>query len=678
MDTSELINRVRESILEFGQTPFSDKLILNRLNHFGELAYNYMASSVEDYTEELEIPVEASGDGQVQEVRVPARIHNYRIDKVYYWLDSVKVWQELPRLNLMNFYEKQQLDATYSLPEYYTTRRDILLVSPTTGNYKLKVLYTPKYLPLSINAGIITYVGGDLVQLDTVPEELVANSSSHWNVFTIAGINGNVKGIWQYTNDGSSYVQLQPNVLGEYQGFDVVPYSNADITSEVSRTNAYDNRLKIRLGVVPSEWVTGEHLELDGIQGGSYVSSFLYETYLSDLEGALEGSWPYVTPDIQIPSYPPTVYQITAIDRELGDVTLEPVGNTDADTYPRIFRNGYYNMIPRNPGTQRFILEGATEVEIVGADGVTTLVDQYTVELSAAGFETQRFQATRISEDGWFIAAILPSGYSGLDSMVPNYYAHALEAPRYTNVAILDPDDLEGTPLFTGGLTYADGHPTSGSVLLAVDANGVTMEHQFTSAEHEEDGFPLETIRITLTDSHSTGSPQESIVYTHAQVTDAERLQLGVLLPACYGSAFVQNVAEGSDNTVAFLERRRWAAEFPMVGHTRVHYKSFNSRYFDQLADTATAQLAEPIIAGDVVCYGVGVPTDSFLGDVSTYLVEATSLSLKNSLHEGTELLFESLRSHWTAVRAYGSMGKRTDTKLVRSRVQLKTRRGRR
>jgi len=228
--------------------------------------------------------------------------------------------------------------------------------------------------------------------------------------------------------------------------------------------------------------------------------------------------------------------------------------------------------------------------------------------------------------------------------------------------------------LFEGSIVIEDS-PEAGGILVCVDEDGVIVPHEFTSQEHEDLGFPSTKIRVTLKDSHGTGSSlQPDLQYTQAIVSDAHRLQLSFPVGAFYMEAKAQSTGEGTDASYALFNRRQWAAEFPQVSFTRVHVGTPSAQFHD-LYDRDEDLTVEPVKKGDIISYGIGVPTDALLGDVSTFLVEATALALQNSLKEGTELLYESLRSHWTAVRSYGSMGKRTETKVKRSRIQLKTRR---
>lgn len=610
--TNDLIKSVRNLLLEYSETVLTDEVILDRMTHFDNYAYQYLSING-DLTE---FWVDVTLEPRAHCVPLPRIVHNLRIDKVYYNLNGV--WVPLRKETQTKVFEKLYLKAPAGYPYIWAqVGRGDLVISPVSKTVQLRVFFVPDALPLAKADGVVVDVDANELTLELMGDTLTEKSLGNFPLCSIWTDTGDLCGHWTYKLNGNQLELVAANVV---KCMDRMVYAPKFCYVEQATKTPTGYLLTVSDS---SHLKVGDYLETKRVNGGVYVSEYLYEHKAQDLVDTLNGSVKEY-PDATLPFMGNLVFKVLAVNGN--QVTVDCI---DGAEFPQFFFDGYYGSKPTDTSLKNIRFKGLTKVTIAGTETMSgTYVLAFLDDVS--GLSDYRVRVTKVAgTTEWQVPYVLPAIYTD-PTVTPSNYGIF-----FNRVDIYEPTNLTIPVVSYQNCSYVS--KGYGNKIVAVDP--VTAEekpHGFT------DGLKYPQVcRVTVKGLLDDLVP---VNYIKAEATNDSEVILSKNICVLYGKAEPTNTGQ------AGLPRlRRFASGFEeFIGYQVWTYTPacVEQMFLEDAQKTGgVSKLYRGVSMGSVVTYGITSPYLSSYG-YEPAVVSATASSVQGSLHEATEQLASELGEH--------------------------------
>lgn len=611
--TNDLIRSVRNLLLEYSGTVLTDEVLLDRMTHFDNYAYQYLSVNG-DLTE---FWMDVTLEPRVHCLQFPRVVHNLRIDKVYYDLNGV--WVPLKKETQSRVFEKLYLKAPTGYPYIWAqVGRGDLLVSPTSRTVKLRVFFVPEALPLAKADGVVIDIDANELHLELMGDTLTEKSLGNFPLCSIWTDTGDLCGHWYYKLNGN---RLELMASSEAKVLDRISYAprKAYVETATKAPTGYVLTLSDT-----SHLKIGDYLETKRVNSGVYVSTYQYEHKTQDLIDTLNGSTKDF-PDVELPFVGNLVFKVMAINGN--QVT---VAGIDGAEFPQYFFDGYYGSKPTDVSAKHIRFKGETTVNIAGTELLSgTYVLAFLDDVS--GLSDYRVRATKATTGSteWTVPYVLPVIYSD-PAVIPSNFGIF-----FNRVDVYELSDLETPVISYQNCTYTS--KGYGNKIVAVDP--VTAEEK---PHGVTDGLQYPQVcRLSFKGALDLLS---DVNYIKAQANSESEVVLTRNISVLY------SMAEPTNTSQSGLPRlKKFEPGFEeFVGYEVWTYTPacIECMYLEDAQKTGgLSRLYRSVQVGSVVTYGVTSPFLSSYG-YEPAIVTATASSVQGSLHEATEQLANELGEH--------------------------------
>lgn len=490
LNTAELIQSVRDQLLEFDTNPLTDDAILRRLNHGYAYAYNHIIKSNDAMFAEFDYLTVNGGQSRYP---LPRYLHGKRIEQIDFPLPANTtftpiVYSKLERVDPQSFHRSDLPSVRTMIPQIWTQiNNDLWIAPPPSTNSKFRLLITPTLVPLGRLEGVITSVTGAEITLDRAVSAQMVNALSitNANFFSVScGMTGRLKGVF---------------------GFETASGTTITLGRCASRTEAKDKLITqittLELGLITydpltslltAEVLSGNGTNFDIGDPLEILQTLAVGTQVNIDEVLTSTDDFYARPEYTVPVLPFT---------RGGTVTASSayaISWSDSSYTPQ-FINGYRGStgIARSgvvSGCVNYVYQGKPCILLTfTADHNLTLNELYKINVAATGTncDISGLKVIPISVNTVVVLlAGIVGAYSGAGTWTEYHYSNVVTGtPRYLSCTY-------GTPVLTSTSAYKNTPYTSINSNIAVSRDPATYR--------QEDGIRIDDL-VTL--GVTTGAP---------------------------------------------------------------------------------------------------------------------------------------------------------------------------
>lgn len=223
MNTAELVEEIRNGLMEWQIKPISDEFIISFMNRGYRRLYNHYARASDNQFGDV---YELSINSGQQEYTLPERLWSKRIDYIRWPTpgNSPAGWVKLPKIDFKDSHKYDLPKAYSTIPHAWAQLNNTLYFYPIpTGSCAAEMLIIPKLIPLKKTEGIVlSFTSPTITTIEDVSSEFSAGATSSVgeNYLTICdGTTGVLKHILRYTAaTGNSITINSPLTRTQVQG----------------------------------------------------------------------------------------------------------------------------------------------------------------------------------------------------------------------------------------------------------------------------------------------------------------------------------------------------------------------------------------------------------------------------------------------------------------------------